>query len=305
MKKYHYLVLFSLFITIPAVFASELNKASGEQLVLTLSRYYDDAIQNCGSSQEPAFKCSGITLRATETNPSFFPWNPSPGSQTRGGVSFSWLRIDSNFSRSAYHYPNGFIIYPEHFTPQGKITFSAQCYFPIDGDTINRPLLAGCGANTYFPTDSTICSELSPGTNTTGGWLKHYEQVQNSNGGIQRRRHQCAFDIRSNRNVISGISFYSGVEARGSLSAEDQTIQNELVLSVWEQNIPGQLPIMAFYYLGEISGESIGLNNARNDQKRFYAQTAGQVVPIVKITLPTSFLGVATFTYSDTDQAVK
>lgn len=82
-------------------------------------------------------------------------------------------------------------------------------------------------------------------------------------------------------------------------------INNEMILATWPQDIPSQLPIMAFWYLGGGKNEAQGRADAQDDQLRFSQQTGGTVVPVVKVTLPSSFSGTATFTFSNNDQAVK
>lgn len=275
----------------------------GAAIAATLTSLYNSTVQNCGSDSKPAFLCSGVTLRATETNTSFFPWNPSPNSQARGGVPFSWLRKDSNFSRGAFSYQNGFIFYPVLTKPSSKLKVEILCYFPVDADTVNRPTLSGCGPNTAYPSTSGLCHEQTPKVDTAATWLTHYNQVQNTAGGIEQHRHQCAFDVRDKVNYHAGPNFWAGINARQGLGAADKLIQNEMILSTWAQNIPGQLPIMAFYYLGG-TNQATGLANARIDQQRFYNETKGQVVPIIKITLPTTFTGTATFVYTASDQVV-
>lgn len=276
----------------------------GTTVAATLTSLYKNTVDNCGSDSKPAFLCSGVTLRATETNQSFFPWNPSPNSQSRGGVPFSWLRADSNFSRGAFSYPNGFIFYPVLTKPSAKRKVEILCYFPVDADSVNRPTLSGCGANTYYPTNSGLCHEQTPKVDTAATWLTHYNQVQNTTGGIQQHRHQCGFDVRDKVDYHAGPNFLAGINARKGLGDADKLTQNEMMLDTWAQNIPGDLPIMAFYYLGGTT-QATGLANAKIDQKRFYDETKGQVVPIIKMTLPTTFSGTATFVYSTSDQAVQ
>lgn len=297
-------LFFSAAVSIPQAEAAT-TITDGNTVVSSLTTLYADTVENCGSDSRPAFLCSGITLRATETNPAFFPWNPSPNSQVSGGVPFSWLRADSNFSKGAFSYPNGFIFYPVLSRPEDKLKVEVLCYFPVDGDTANRPTLGGCGANTFYPADSGLCHELIPKVDTAAKWYAHYTTVQNTTNGIEQHRHQCAFDVRDQVNHYGAPNFAAGVEARKLLSDADKITQNEMTLATWAQNIPEKLPIMAFYYLGGTDNESTGLANAQNDQTRFYEQTKGQFVPIIKMTLPTSFTGTATFTYSEADQGVK
>lgn len=304
MRK-HYVLISLLFSTlIPSAWGSTDAQTHGEDIAQALTSLYTNTVTDCGSATEPAYQCSGLILRATETNPAFFPWNPSPNSQKSGGVSFSWLRIDSNFSRGAFHYLNGFILYPVRATPKDKINLEPMCYFPVDADSFNRPGWGGCGPNTYYPNDSYMCDLIIPKPITSDKWLAHYTSVQNTTGGIEQHRHQCSFDLVTGTSNTPAKSFLTGIESRQKINDSDKLIQNEMLLEVWDQNIPGQLPIMAFYYLAG-TDEKKGLANAQDDQLRFYQQTSGQIVPIIKMTLPATFTGQATFAYNNADQAVK
>ena len=95
-------------------------------------------------------------------------------------------------------------------------------------------------------------------------------------------------------------SFYQSIRAHnlGNLFAGLYDY-SELILATWPQNIPSELPIEAFYYLPG------GLPGAQHDQKDFFAKTGGKVVPIIKLALPTSATGDATFTYVAVDQAIQ
>jgi len=84
----------------------------GVEAAAELARWYNDKVTDCGNPGLAAALCSGVMLRATENNPAFLPWDPSNASIISGGVSFSWLRADSNFSNLVFGYRNGFIFYP-------------------------------------------------------------------------------------------------------------------------------------------------------------------------------------------------
>lgn len=276
------------------------SATAGADVARTLTTLYNNTVENCGADSKPAFLCSGVTLRATETSASFYPWNPSPGSVTRGGVAFSWLRKDSNFSRLVYGYGNGFIFYPVLSKPSDKQKIEILCFFPLDADSLSRGAPGGCGAHKSYATTSGLCHEQNPKVDTAAGWLKHYTSIADVN--YERHHHQCGFDVRDKVNYHAGPNFIAGIKARASLTGRDQTFLNEMILATWAQNIPEQLPIMAFFYINDAS-KAKWLSDARNDQQRFYEQT-GKVVPVIQITLPMAVDGTAMFTFNAADQAL-
>ncbi|MDC9594969.1 N-acyl homoserine lactonase, partial [Xenorhabdus sp. IM139775] len=90
-------------------------------------------------------------------------------------------------------------------------------------------------------------------------------------------------------------AFIQGVQARLQLSL---TVNNELILATWPQNIPHELPIEAFFYLSE------GLAGAQHDQRDFH-NTTGKIIPIIRIELPANYSQDATFTYNPEDQIIR
>jgi len=78
--------------------------ARGAEVAAELTAQYNDKRADCGAVNRPAFLCSGILFRGTVPSDAYHSWNPSPISQTRGGVSFSYLRADAKFDRLAYGY---------------------------------------------------------------------------------------------------------------------------------------------------------------------------------------------------------
>lgn len=306
LSGHHLFVLAALLPLAFSVAAEEernsISTTAGADVAQTLTALYSNTVENCGTDSKPAFLCSGVTLRATETSASFYPWNPSPGSVTRGGVAFSWLRKDSNFSRLVYGYGNGFIFYPVLSKPSDKLKIEILCFFPLDSDSLSRGSPGGCGAHNSYPSSSGLCHELTPKVDTAAGWFSHYTSIADVN--YERHHHQCGFDIRDKMNYHAGPNFTTGVKARALLTGRDQTFLNEMLLATWAQNIPKQLPIMAFFYIND-SSKAKWLADARNDQQRFYQQTGGQIAPIIQITLPSTASGTATFIYYDDEQWIK
>lgn len=258
----------------PTVQAAALQSRAGTAAVsgATVARHlqerYRDTRQNCNASSAPAFLCSGILMRATQNSPAFHSWNPNP---TASGVSFSYLRADSAFSRLAYGYTNGFIFVPILYA-NNQYKPRVLCSFPVDADS-NRRESQGCGQNVGYPTVSRECR--AQGIRTAEQWLAHY----NANR-INAR--QCGFNVRDELNKEGAIAFYQSLRARNLPGANLGGIQNEVRMALWPQNIGRQLPMEAFFYIG---GSASGRAGAQADQRDFFSQT-GILVPIIAVTLP-------------------
>ncbi|MGH8437554.1 MAG: halovibrin HvnA [Pseudomonas sp.] len=262
--------------------------AQGAEAAAQLTRWYNLTNQNCGTAIRPSFLCSGVMIRATETNPLFLPWDPSPGSEASGGVSFSWLRKDNGFSKMVYGYINGLIFYPSFETPKGKNDdIEILCTFPHDGATNARPQ-QGCGANGSFPATSKPCNEQN--INTAQLWIERFNAAKN------KYHDQCGWNVREGQ-PDSANRFNQNILARGLMHTANWATQNELRLATWPTGSGASLPIQSFFYLAG----SKGLNNARNDQSRYW-QNYEQFVPIIQVTLPTGKGGTASFVYNEDDQ---
>lgn len=253
----------------------------GEQVAENLHSKYNKMNTACNNSSSPAYNCSGIELRGTDHSSSYFAWNPSPASVTSGGVSFSYLRADSKYSKLAYGYENGFFIYPNNDKPDGKIALDVLCSFPIDAGTENRAD-AGCGM--YTGKSESVQCQLQ-GITDANGWYNHYVQYGRSHAS------QCGFGLTDKYSNVAD-AFYQTIKSMATISSESINEQNELRIATWSQNIPTELPIQAFFYLNDS-----GLSDAQADQTDFYNQTNGMFVPIIKLTLPASQSTDAIFTY--------
>ncbi|WP_415756197.1 halovibrin HvnA [Pseudomonas sp. LT1P18] len=255
---------------------SSATTASGAAVAATLTSRYNDTRQNCGKASMPAFLCAGIMLRATVPSPQYSSWNPSPRSQTSGGVSFSYLRKDAKFSSMVWLYKNGFVLAPVLARPTGTRQIEV-----LATDQREDP---GCGLYKPRPARSNRCQ--SQGITTGDQWLANF------------RTHNalCSFDVRDSMNNLGADSFYQTIRAHNLgnfMAGRHQYI--ELILATWPQNIPRELPIEAFFY---IPG---GLPGAQHDQTDYFAKTGGTVVPIIKLTMPTATTD-AVFTYIAADQ---
>lgn len=265
----------------------------GPEVATQLKAWYDDTRSDCGGTGQPAFLCTGVMMRATETNPAFYPWDPSPISITKGGVSFSWLRRDHTFAGLVFGYQNGYFFYPTFDIPQGKNQgIKILCAYPVDaGTSYYRPTAQGCGPHTTDPVNSRPC--LEQGIDTAQKWLAKYA---NSVSTIN----QCGWNVRQGAGNTAAwfkaaLDSHQGLPERGAWRTH-----NEMMLSTWQTGTGATLPIRSFFY---IAGNTQALFNARNDQVRYYA-AYGQAIPIIRLTLPGSKTQGATFTYAEADQAV-
>ncbi|WP_157646633.1 hypothetical protein [Burkholderia ubonensis] len=264
----------------------------GPEAVHQLTEWYRKTYRDCGNGGRPAFLCSGVMLRATETNSAFLPWDPSPGAQERGGTSFSWIRTDNNFKNLVFEYNNGYIIYPIFYVPTGKKSdIQILCAFPMDADTANRPTQQGCGPNTQWPAVSRACAEQ--GIATANQWIAHFNQPGN------KYHVQCSWNTKEGVQD-SADHFYQNILARNLMAAEWWDIQNEVMIETWKPGIGATLPIHSFFYR---SGYPNSLTNAKNDQLRYF-NAYKERIPIIQLILPNSKAEQARFVYSNADQAV-
>lgn len=264
------------------------NSFASQEIATEITRSYNTVVDNCGSKNSPAFMCSGVLIRGTEVDPEwkYNTWDPSPSSIKSGGISFSYIRKDTKFTKFAYNYNSGYIAYPQKTTPRGLDTLKVLCSFPVDGATFERDK-QGCGENSYYPNVSKQCQEI--GIFNSVGWVKHYNQK-----GVNQNRHQCAFNVRY--GVENSAAFFSNsLISRRFIGEENAHQQNELRVSAWKPDMAKVLPIQAFFYFDD------GLPNAQHAQSNFF-QKSGRVVPIVKLTIPKTTKEDFAFTYDIKDQ---
>ncbi|WP_072055076.1 halovibrin HvnA [Aliivibrio fischeri] len=267
---------------------SVITQQQGSSLVDALRKDYNDTSQDCNGS--PAFLCSGITFRGNKPG-NYHVWNPSPNAIKSGGVSFSYLRKDSKYSKLAYGYDSGYIIYQIFGGPKDKIDLDYLCFYPIDAAT-NTRAKNGCGT---YPgvSGSQSCDEQ--GIYTASAWKNHYSNGNNSH------THQCSFNLRENASSDTTQNFAEGIKSMAKISTESFGTQNELRLAIWDQNIGDILPIQTFFYTAD-SG-SHGRDEAQSYQKDFY-QTTGIAIPVIKLTLPNYSSQDVQFTFDRNDQAI-
>jgi hypothetical protein len=269
----------------------------GPAVAASLTTLYRRTFPNCHSSNsQPSFLCSGVTIRVTVKDPSYKVWDPSPTSVKSGGVSFSYLRQDSNFGRLAWGYGNGYILYPIFEAPQDKIDLTYLCAYPMDAWGWHRSETEVCGPHKDYPVQSQLCQNA--GVTTAQQW----RDVWNISGGNPNLR-QCGFDVRDERNQLAGPAFYQSLLAKGLIGATGFNGHNEIILKTWARGQPNTFPLMAFFFIA--GGGNAGLPDAQYNQRDFYNSTNPKIiVPIIRVTPATSSTGSATFTYVAADQAV-
>ncbi|TDM51894.1 halovibrin HvnA [Aliivibrio fischeri] len=266
---------------------SVITQQQGNSLVQALKDDYNDTSQDCHGS--PAFLCSGITFRGNKPG-NYHVWNPSPNAIKSGGVSFSYLRKDSKYSKLAYGYKSGYIIYQifrGDFAP-GKIDLDYLCFFPIDAATNERDS-NGCGKTPGY-SGSQSCDAQN--IYTAGAWRDHYYQ------GNANHHHQCSFNLREGASSDTTKNFSEGIKSMAQISSESFGTQNELRLGLWDQDIGNVLPIQAFFYV-----YGSGLGEAQSYQQDFY-NTTGIAIPVIKMSLPEYSNQDVKFTFNMNEQAI-
>ncbi|WP_454876929.1 halovibrin HvnA [Pseudomonas farris] len=265
---------------------------TGTQVAAELERRYRDTRDNCGSASMPAFLCTGLILRGTEPSTQFDAWNPSPISVKNGGVSFTFFRSDYKVKRLAYTYDSGFIFYPILSTPPGKLNIEILCFFPVDGSSNARPN-GGCGAHPNYPIASKSCEEQSPIIDTAAKWEAKYRKDASTGSKYES---MCSFNVRDAANNAAASRFLEGMRGGRLISPDAFNTPNDMKLKTWAQNIPGQIPMEAFFYT-----KLTGLAGAQFYQRRFRALT-GVTIPIIFIPFPQTLDQSATFTFRTADQ---
>lgn len=261
--------------------------ALGAKTAADLRARYLDTRMDCGRASTPGFACNGVFLRATTPSPAYRFWEPSPPSAASGGVSFSYLRADSKFSRLVRHENNGYIVFAPLSTPVSRVKAGVLCAFAVGGATATRPQLQGCGASTVSPTNSRPCYEQ--GIYTGEQWFDkhrrhHYSDVDD-----------CGFNVRDDANEKATQSFAAFIKARALDHVESFDQQNEFRLAVWDAREPARLPIEALFYLPG------GLPDAQHDQRDYWTAT-GRFLPIIALTLPRDGAADAGFSYNPAEQ---
>lgn len=278
-----------------SLWIAQVQATTGEEAVSLLTSLYNDKREDCGKPSMPAFLCSGIMLRGTLSSPAYHSWDPSPGSIKSGGVSFSFLRADAEFSKLAYDYKNGYIFYPAFAAPDDKDKVEVLCSFPMDAASEYRDD-KGCGVNGYSDASRAVSQSCDlQGIVTAEQWYSKYAQE------TDKKVKQCGFNVRDEKDEKAGPAFYQSIRAsmmEGIPFAEN----NELRLKTWDSGKGSSLPILAFFYIKD-ADPAKGLAGARADQTDFM-NTTGQFAPVIALVLPSNANQDAQFLFDKSDQAV-
>ncbi|WP_256657003.1 halovibrin HvnC [Pseudomonas sp. BGI-2] len=272
---------------------------NGAAVAAQLITLYGRKFPNCNKvDSQPAFLCSGVTLRVTVKDPAghYKVWDPSPVSVKSGGISASYLRADANFGRLAWGYGNGYIFYPFLEQPAGLDQLHYLCSYTMDAWGWHRSPTEVCGPSATYPVQSKRCQDA--GVTTAAQAVA----VWNIPGGSPNLR-QCGFDVSDDRNMLAGPAFYQSLLAKSMLGTTGFNEHNEIIIRTWPAGRANWLPIMAFFFIA--GGSNQGLADAQYNQKDFYNSTnPKRIVPIIRLTPSASATGITTFTYVAADQAV-
>ncbi|VVO00434.1 hypothetical protein PS718_02615 [Pseudomonas fluorescens] len=264
-----------------------------------LTTLYGRRFPNCNKvDSQPSFLCSGVMLRVTVKDPSntYKVWDPSPISVTSGGVSFSYLRADTNFGRLAWGYGNGYILYPVLERPATTDQLQVLCSYPMDSWGWHRGKNGVCIPAPAYP-ESNYC-------HTTNVTTAEQFKAAWDNAPNQKNLRQCGFDVRDERNMLAAPAFYQSLRAKTMLGAPGFNEHNEVIIKTWPAGKANSFPILAFFY---VSGgtDPKPLADAKYNQRDFYNSTnPKRVVPIIRLVPATSSTGTATFAYVAADQEV-
>jgi len=254
----------------------------GVNLASRLNDRYAATREKC-EEQMPAYYCSGVMIRGTQ-NGNFDPWNPSAQAIALGGVSFSYLRADAYVS-DVYR-NSGFIVLTEQEAVSKNKSLDYLCVYPYDAWTAQpqRPA-GGCGfqPRSVHIADSSTCDQVN--ATTESGW---YTFTSN----LAKQQDQCSLSTHDPEQFLTSL------KVRANRLTNMPDAWNEVLVSVWDQNVPGQLPLEAFFYKNPT-----GLAEAKAYQQKYATRTGGLWLPVVKLDL-TQLKG-APFSYSPTDQAVQ
>ncbi|WP_123341496.1 hypothetical protein [Pseudomonas brassicacearum] len=238
----------------------------GHQVAAKMNARFDATAPTCRDEQ-PAFKCNGVLIRAADASPNFHAWNPSDNSIGRNGISFSYIRADVGTVRLAG--TQGYTL-KETFAPTGY-PVTLRCAYPANAGTNAIP-------------DSCRASCRSLGVITVAAWRSIYASNPHTS---------CAFEMTPG-------AFQLSIDVRQSITHSSYVgAWNEIIIAVWPNDIPRELPIEAFFYT---SGNATGLANARFIQRDYLEQTA-LFLPIVRLNLAAP--QVHPFAFDAQDQTVQ
>ncbi|MCE4059190.1 hypothetical protein LXM60_03090 [Pandoraea sputorum] len=250
-------------------FASDDQLASGFETADELNRRFNDTRSECPAARASVY-CSGVVIRAVVPGPT--AWNPSADAISKNGVSTSFLRSDAYFYQP---YRSDGFVFRALDAPAGY-SLTPRCMYPPDGNLHIRA--DGCGPSTAGP-ETGPCAAI--GVDTLDKWRAHYARF-----GPQG----CSL-------AITASAFALSLQARQTFPRPPAGYEtrNELVIAAWPANIPGSLPLEAFFYTG------VAQAGAQTLQRAYYEVT-GRFLPILKMESPVPYAGTI-FSYHPEDQS--
>lgn len=251
----------------------------GQAVADRLNARYVNTVADC--SGQPAFLCSGVTLRVLDPfNPNLQPLDPTPTQIGRNGASFSFIRNDLGIKQLYQTGWAGFTV--DMQDPAGFVPLKARCVFPTNGSTDSRSDSCNYAKPDMTPTlKSRPCAEQ--GIDTAQAWGTYFN-------GLPDRRFSCAFDI-------SAKGFELSMASREFISEDSQrrTQWNELVIASWTQADVPRLPVEAVFY-SQVDIPPFAL--VQRHQCRIFF-TTGRRVPLLKLDLNQTDGRVFSFNQAD------
>lgn len=240
---------------------------AGDAVAADLNRRYADTASVCADGR-PAYDCNGVLVRITGWGNGFHSWNPSPTAIAKKGVSFAYVRADSLITVLIPSRNDAGMILRELGAPT-QTPMAFRCIYPSDGRT------DAAASDKCYRFFATFCA--GRGITTVASWLNSYNQ-----------NNQCAFGPSADEFALS-------MAVRPHLPAAQIPQWNEVIIGVWPQDVPTQLPIEALFYVGT------GTAGAQYIQQDYMA-TTGRFIPVVKIDLDAA--PGRTFTYNAGEQSI-
>ena len=267
------------------------GEGDGRSVARYMQSRYDSGLASCpGPSASPSYECSGLLIRSTMYSDLYYSWRPNPATAD-WGVSFSWLRKDSNFSDS-YPTGNGFVVYPVADAQRlGLTTFSVRCAFPRDAWSASPDRCLWHQNGNGPRTMTKLCHLHDPPILTAAEWKR---------AGYDDDENQCAFSVEG---AYAGRvdAWRQMVEVR---KLDSVRWRNEIIVKAWTGLDDTSLPIEAFFYRPESRPDKPDpLAGARQDQRDFYKLTM-RWVPVIRWDPTDSTQGGAKFSYRAVDQLI-
>ncbi|VVD78521.1 hypothetical protein [Pandoraea anhela] len=218
----------------------------GYATLASLNARYADTRRVCADGRS-AYYCNGVLVRVTGWGAGFKSWNPSPGSVSAQGVSFSFLRADAGVNTLYWKGNDAGIVMRELAAP-ARYPLRMRCIYAQDAGT-STP-------DRCHKTYPVLCNAMN--ITTPAAFRAHY-----------RAYSMCAFDV-------DPVSFQLSIDSRPGLPMNLGHMWNEAIIAIWPQNVPLGIGIEAFFFMA---------NDASGGQfvQRDYMATTGRFMPLIKI----------------------